>query len=261
MKTKLSLGASVARHVKVTSSSASARQGASKRALLTQGSIGSSHRGEPLLAHVGMHAELADLLSLRHGYDEVEIVPIAFPGASRGQDQASQAHRSLERLFAWLAKAGGRTGFVSVVCHGGTVSSADPDEKGSDEHLCVGVSDDELTRMLSSVHKDSEAVVVLEACFADGMVDWHTLRRDQVMGKNNILVLSGARESGLNSSAYFTGDGGFMSAALIKVLGDSDGPRQCVSRDELQDALCSHYCRGDCGVLPTVLPVESRVRL
>ena len=79
-------------------------------------------------------------------------------------------------------------------------------KSGSGEHWQV--SDTEFTKRCRNIHKDSRLLVVMDCCFADGMLD---------ADLHNVCILSASRAWGKHSSAFYTGDGGYMSHCFTQL--------------------------------------------
>lgn len=95
-------------------------------------------------------------------------------------------------------------------------------------HESFHISDYEFTRLCSSIHPDSQLVILMDCCFSDGMLDSHL---------PNVAMISSARISGPNSYALYTGDGGYMSWCFTQIL--SRSPKQL--KDILLDMMTMYH--------------------
>jgi len=88
------------------------------------------------------------------------------------------------------------------------------------------VSDIQFTQLCKTVHEDSRLFVVMDCCFSDGMLDAEL---------DNVAMLSAARSYGEHSSAFYTGDGGFMSWSYMKMCNHETLSARAI-REELVSA-------------------------
>lgn len=146
-------------------------------------------------------------------------------------------------------------GILWYTGHGSKKSSSDPKDGYTDEYWDHGnVSDNLITDLINSIHEKSQLVIIADNCFSDGMIDdWN------IKNKNNWLFISSARENGSDeyTSAYFTGDGGFMTYSLLNNLPDN----KKINGDEIKKILHDKYFNdgGNIKHKPVIKPDNSKV--
>ena len=200
-----------------------------KRALFLLGDV--SYYGIKLTSHYQVANQTKNWLIDNRGFSEDKIDLC---------DQNTQALNKLNEMEKYL-QLPNRFAIIWYTGHCYRKNSTEIQDSYQDEVWDKGpITDNMLTNLIKNTHKDSQIVIIADNCFSDGMIDqW------KINNQRNWLFISSSRENGSDeyTSAFFTGDGGFMTYTLINQL-----KKKYYNRDELIQLLHDEYYHENGGI-------------